>query len=166
MILINSSTGWQLCLRGHLIVCYNGELCTKVYLRSLGPQKCLCKLFIQLSYTLLMAYFPYGTYSQLLNGGVLGCVVHITRRGKTRGIQCWLLLTLGVHVQRGLRYLVCVSVCVCVCVCVCFYAYFSAMGNEADSEQYQRLQYYKRSKNEMEIFLKRPCSSSRNWQCR
>ena len=32
-------------------------------------------------------------------------------------------LTLGVHAQRGLQYLVCVSVClsvrVCVCVCVC-----------------------------------------------
>ena len=35
----------------------------KVYSRSLGPRKCLCKLFIQLSHTLLMAYFPYGTYS-------------------------------------------------------------------------------------------------------
>ena len=55
-------------------------LCSaKVYSRW----KCLCKLFIQLSHTLLMAYFPYGTYSQLLNGGVLGCVVHITRGGKT-----------------------------------------------------------------------------------
>ena len=57
---------------------------------------------------------------------------------------------------------VCLSVCVCVCVCVCFYAYFSAMGNEADSEQYQRLQNYKHSKNKMAIFLKRPRSSSRN----
>ena len=56
----------------------------------------------------------------------------------------------------------CVCLCVCVCVCVCFYAYFSAMGNEADSEQYQRLQNYKRSKNKMAIFLKRPRSSSRN----
>ena len=27
-----------------------------------------------------------------------------------------LFLTLGVHVQRGLRYLVCVSVCLCVCL--------------------------------------------------
>ena len=27
---------------------------------------------------------------------------------------CMLLLTLGVHAQRGLQYLVCVSVCVCV----------------------------------------------------
>ena len=72
-------------------------------------------------------------------------------------------LTLGAHAQRGLRYLVCVSVCVCVCVCV--YAYFSAMGNEADSERYQRLQYYKRSKNKMAIFLKRPYYSSRNCQC-
>ena len=26
-----------------------------------------------------------------------------------------------------------------LCVCVCVYAYFSAMGNEADSKQYQRL---------------------------
>ena len=50
-------------LRGHPIVCYNGELCTKVYWCSLGPWKCLCKLFMQLSHTLLMAYFPYGTYS-------------------------------------------------------------------------------------------------------
>ena len=31
-----------------------------------------------------------------------------------------------------------------VCVFVCVYAYFSAMGNEVDSERYQRLQ---RSKN-------------------
>ena len=30
-----------------------------------------------------------------------------------------LLLTLGAHAQRGLRYLVCVSVCLCVCLCVC-----------------------------------------------
>ena len=74
-----------------------------------------------------------------------------------------LLLTLGAHAQRGLRYLVCVSVCVCVCVCV--YAYYSAIGNEADSERYQPLQYYKRSKNKMAIFLKRPRSSSRNCQC-
>ena len=28
------------------------------------------------------------------------------------------LLTLGVHAQRGLQYLVCVCVSVCVCVCV------------------------------------------------
>ena len=27
-----------------------------------------------------------------------------------------ILLTLGAHVQRGLRYLVCPSVCVCVCL--------------------------------------------------
>ena len=74
------------------------------------------------------------------------------------------LLTLGAHAQRGLRYLVCVSVCVCVCVCV--YAYFSAMGNEADSERYKRLQYYKRSKNKTAIFLKRPRSSPTNCQCR
>ena len=60
----------------------------------------------------------------------------------------------------------CACLCVCVCVCVCVYAYFSAMGNEADSEQYQQLQYYKRSKNKMAIFLKQPRSSSRNWQCR
>ena len=26
-------------LRGHPIACYNGELCTKVYLTSLGPSK-------------------------------------------------------------------------------------------------------------------------------
>ena len=26
------------------------------------PSKCLCKLFIQLPHTLLMTYFPYGTY--------------------------------------------------------------------------------------------------------
>ena len=64
---------------------------SKVYLRSLGPRKCLCKLFIQLSHTLLMTYFPYGTYSELLNSGVLGCIVHITRCGKPQGIQCWLL---------------------------------------------------------------------------
>ena len=44
------------------------------------------------------------------------------------------VLTLGAHAQRGLRYLVFVSVCVCV------YAYFRATGNEADGEQYQRLQ--------------------------
>ena len=79
-----------------------------------------------------------------------------------------LLLTLGTHAQRGLRYLVCVSVCVCVCVrvCVCVYAYFSATGNEADDERYQRLLCYKRSKNKMAIFPKRPRSSSRNWQYR
>ena len=76
------------------------------------------------------------------------------------------LLTLGAHAQRGLRYLVCVSVCVCVCVCVCVYAYFSDTGYEADSERYKRLQCYKRSKNKMAIFLKRPRSSSTNWQCR
>ena len=29
-----------------------------------------------------------------------------------------MLLTLGAHAQRGLRYLVCVSVCLCVCVSV------------------------------------------------
>ena len=69
-------------------------------------------------------------------------------------------LTLGAHAQRGLRYLVCVSVCVCVCV----YAYFSATGNEADDERYQRLLCYKRSNNKMAIFPKRPRSSSKNWQ--
>ena len=57
------------------------------------------------------------------------------------------------------------GLCVCVCVCVRVYAYFNAMGNEADSKRYQRLQYYKRSKYKMAIFLKRQRSSSRNCQC-
>ena len=34
-----------------------------------------------------------------------------------------------------------------MCVCECVYAYFRAMGNELDGERYQRLQCYKRSKN-------------------
>ena len=40
-----------------------------------------------------------------------------------------LLLTLGVHVQRGLRYLICVSV----------YAYSRTAGKEAAYERYQHL---------------------------
>ena len=48
-----------------------------------------------------------------------------------------LFLTLGVHVQRGLRYLVCVSVCLCVCVSV--YAYSRTAGKEAAYERYQHL---------------------------
>ena len=39
--------------------------------------------------------------------------VHILTSGR-------MLLTLGVHVQRGLLYLV----CVCICVCVCLMPYF------------------------------------------
>ena len=39
-----------------------------------------------------------------------------------------LLLTLGAHAQRGLRYFgLCVSVCVCVCVCVCVSTLISAL---------------------------------------
>ena len=34
------------------------------------------------------------------------------------GMQCCTLLTLSVHAQRELQYLVCVSVCVRVCVSV------------------------------------------------
>ena len=33
-------------------------------------------------------------------------------------LVCYWLLTLGVHAQRGLQYLVSVSVCVCLCVCL------------------------------------------------
>ena len=35
-----------------------------LYKHSFSPEswKCLCKLFIQLPHTLLMAYYPYGTY--------------------------------------------------------------------------------------------------------
>ena len=34
-----------------------------------GPQSCLCKQFIQLPHTLLMAYFPNGTYTANLSWG-------------------------------------------------------------------------------------------------
>ena len=43
--------------------------------------------------------------------------VHILTSGR-------MLLTLGVHVQRGLPYLVCVCVSVCVYLCVCLMPYF------------------------------------------
>ena len=61
------------------------------------------------------------------------------------------LLTLDVHAQRGLQYLVCPSVCVCVSVClsVCLsvYLYSRTTGNEAACERYTRLQCNKCSKN-------------------
>ena len=65
----------------------------------------------------------------------------------------------GVHAQRGLWYLVCASLCVCLW-------FFRATCNEADREQYQWLQCYKRFKNDRAIFLKWPRSCLRNWQCR
>ena len=40
---------------------------------------------------------------------------HKFHKGK-RKAYCYLLLTLGAHAQRGLRYLLCLSVCVCVCL--------------------------------------------------
>ena len=52
-----------------------------------------------------------------------------------------LLLTLGAHAQRGLRYLV------CVCVCLSVYLNSRTTGNEAARERYTRLQRSKRSKN-------------------
>ena len=58
------------------------------------------------------------------------------------------LLTLGAHVQRGLRYLVCPSVCLCVCLSVClFYLNSGTTGNKSARERYTHLQRNKRSKN-------------------
>ena len=54
-----------------------------------------------------------------------------------------LLLTLGAHAQRGLRYLLCVSLCLCVCVCVCVCvsvsSYSRSTGAKPVHERYQRL---------------------------
>ena len=69
------------------------------------------------------------------------------------------------HPRRACAARVTVFVCVCVCVyvsvCVCLRLF--PRYDKADDERYQRLQCYKRSKNKMAIFLKRPRSSSRNW---
>ena len=59
-------------------------------------------------------------------------------------------LTLGAHAQRGLQ---CVSECVSVCLSV--YDYSRATGYEAAYERYQQLQYYKGTKTNVAILLKR-----------
>ena len=59
-----------------------------------------------------------------------------------------ILLTLGAHAQRGLRYLVCPSVCLSVCLSVrLFYLNSGTTGNKAARERYTRLQRNNRSKN-------------------
>ena len=51
------------------------------------------------------------------------------------------LLTLGVHAQRGLQYLVCL--CVCLSVCLSVDAYSGTTGYKAAYELYKRVQIYK-----------------------
>ena len=67
--------------------------------------------------------------------------------------------TLSAHAQRGLWYLV----CVCVCVSKLISTLWAMMRMVSD--RYKRLHCYNCSKNKIVIFLKQPCSSSRNWQC-
>ena len=56
-----------------------GAYIDKVYSRSPEPQKSLCKVFIQVPHTFLMAYSSYGTYSQLWTGKVSCLVKDIIR---------------------------------------------------------------------------------------
>ena len=75
-------------------------------------------------------------------------MLYYLRRGfSTLVLLVSILLTLGAHAQRGLRYLVCPSVCVCVCVCLSVYLNPRTTGNEVACERYTRLQGSKRSKN-------------------
>ena len=52
------------------ILSISPKILVEVCSHSPEPRKCLCKLFIQLLHTLLVAYLPYRTYSLILTGDV------------------------------------------------------------------------------------------------
>ena len=75
-----------------------------------------------------------------------------TKRDMDNMVQAWKLcqrskvimlslLTLGVHAQRGLQYLVCP--CVSLSVCLSVDAYSGTTGYKAAYELYKRVQIYK-----------------------
>ena len=60
--------------------------------------------------------------------GGCGCVWLDVYHSLYRCIQVWLFLTLGVHAQRGLQYMVCKSVCLSVCYHV--FCHYTQQGGQ------------------------------------